>query len=183
MGSCTYYVITNRGRGLSKWLQYYIGGGLAKWLQYYIGVGQQMVTVLHRGVLANDSSIPWILGYYIRNIISIDLTKKSFFSFGMSHYLRGGNVNIIISLHSGGAAKWLQYYIGRGMPKWLQYYIGREGSLGTPKSDYVICARPLWQIFKCSFSAIFLIGLIFTLFPAVLGTKRLSSHYFTTFAA
>ena len=30
-----------------------------------------------------------------------------------------------------------------GMPKWLQYYIGGEGSLGTPKSDYVICARPL----------------------------------------
>ena len=29
-----------------------------------------------------------------------------------------------------------------GMPKWLQYYIG-GGSLGTPKSDYVICARPL----------------------------------------
>ena len=28
------------------------------------------------------------------------------------------------------------------MPKWLQYYIG-GGSLGTPKSDYVICARPL----------------------------------------
>ena len=28
------------------------------------------------------------------------------------------------------------------MPKWLQYYIGGEGSLGTPKSDYVICARP-----------------------------------------
>ena len=30
------------------------GGGLAKCLQYYIGVGQQMVTVLHRGGLAND---------------------------------------------------------------------------------------------------------------------------------
>ena len=28
------------------------------------------------------------------------------------------------------------------MSKWLQYYIGGEGSLGTPKSDYVICARP-----------------------------------------
>ena len=32
---------------------------------------------------------------------------------------------------------------GGGMPKWLQYYIGGEGSLETPKSDYVICARPL----------------------------------------
>ena len=29
-----------------------------------------------------------------------------------------------------------------GMPKWLQYYIG-GGSLGSPKSDFVICARPL----------------------------------------
>ena len=28
-----------------------------------------------------------------------------------------------------------------GMPNRLQYYIG-GGSLGTPKSDYVICARP-----------------------------------------
>ena len=29
------------------------------------------------------------------------------------------------------------------MPKWLQYYIGGGGLFGTPKSDYVICARPL----------------------------------------
>ena len=64
-----------------------------------------MVTVLHRHGLANDSSIPWILGYYIRNIISIDLKKKSIFLFGRSHFLRGGNVNIIISLHRRGAAK------------------------------------------------------------------------------
>ena len=49
---------------------------------------------------------------------------------------------MITTLHRGGTAKWLQYYIGGGMPKWLQYYIG-GGSLGTPKSDYVICARPL----------------------------------------
>ena len=39
------------------------------------------------------------------------------------------------------------------MPKWLQYYIG-GGSLGTPKSDYVICAWPLisnlitWCLFQ-----------------------------------
>ena len=64
------------GGGLSKWLQYYIGGGLAKWLQYYIGVVRQMITVLRRGGLANDYGIPWILGFYIRNIISKDLTKK-----------------------------------------------------------------------------------------------------------
>ena len=33
--------------------------------------------------------------------------------------------------------------MGGGVPTWLQYYIGGEGSLRTPKSDYVICARPL----------------------------------------
>ena len=31
------------------------------------------------------------------------------------------------------------------MPKCLQYYIGGEGSLRTPKNDYVICARSLYQ--------------------------------------
>ena len=36
-----------------------------------------MITVLQRGVLENDYSVPRILGYYIRNIISIDLTKRS----------------------------------------------------------------------------------------------------------
>ena len=54
---------------------------------------------------------------------------------------------MITTLHKGGTAKWLQYYIGGGMPKWLQYYIG-GGSLGTPKSDYVICARPLIKVKK-----------------------------------
>ena len=50
---------------------------------------------------------------------------------------------MITTLHRGGTAKRLQYYIGGGMPKCLQYYKGGEGSLGTPKSDYVICARLL----------------------------------------
>ena len=36
------------------------------------------------------------------------------------------------------------------MPKCLQYYIGGEGSLRTPKNDYVICARPL-KVKKNSF--------------------------------
>ena len=41
-------------------------GGLAEWLQYYVGVGPQMVTVLHRGGLAIDieryiSDKAWIL--------------------------------------------------------------------------------------------------------------------------
>ena len=42
-------------------------------------VVHQMVIVLPRDGLANDSSILGILGYYIRNIISIDLTKNSDF--------------------------------------------------------------------------------------------------------
>ena len=49
-----------------------------------------MVTVLHRGGLANDSSIPWILGYYIRNIISIDLANIQIFSFGKKSFLGRG---------------------------------------------------------------------------------------------
>ena len=48
----------------------------------------------------------------------------------MKSFLGGGNVNMIISLHRGDTAKLLQYYMG-------------GGSLGTPKNDYVICARPL----------------------------------------
>ena len=63
-GSCTYYVITDSG------------GGLSKWLQYYIGVVRQMITVLHGGGVSNDYGTPWILGCYIRNIISRDLTTK-----------------------------------------------------------------------------------------------------------
>ena len=54
-------------------------GGLSKWLQYYIGVVRQMITVLHRGDVANDYGITWILGYYIRNFISLEMTKKSDF--------------------------------------------------------------------------------------------------------
>ena len=39
-------------------------------------------------------------------------------------------------------AKWLQYYIGGGYAQMITI-LHRGGSLGTPKSDYVICARPL----------------------------------------
>ena len=46
-------------------------------------------------------------------------------------YIGGGYGEMITVLHRGG------------MPKWLQYYIGGEVSLRTPKSDYIICARPL----------------------------------------
>ena len=84
-GLCTYYVITDRGGVLSKWL--------------HRGVSQ-MITVLHRGGLeydygitgggpTNDYGIPWTLGYYMRNIISIDLTKKSdFFQLVKNHFCR-----------------------------------------------------------------------------------------------
>ena len=42
-----------------------------------------MITVLHRGGLANDYGMPWYtLVYYIRNIISINLTKNHIFSVG-----------------------------------------------------------------------------------------------------
>ena len=41
------------------------------------GESSQMITKLQRGVLENDYSVPRILGYYIRNIISIDLKKKN----------------------------------------------------------------------------------------------------------
>ena len=71
---------------------------------YYIGVGQQMILTLHRGGLANDYSIPWILGDSIRNIISIDLTKKSdFFHLVRSHFW-------------GGISIWLYLYIGGVRP-------------------------------------------------------------------
>ena len=47
---------------------------------YREGGSSQMITVLDRGGLANDYGIPRILGYYIRNINPIELTKKSDFS-------------------------------------------------------------------------------------------------------
>ena len=40
------------------------------------GGSSQMITVLQRGVLEHDYSVPRILGYYISNIISMDLTKN-----------------------------------------------------------------------------------------------------------
>ena len=59
-----------------------------------------MVTVLQRGGLANDYGIPRILGYYIRNIISIDLTTKSDF-FSWSKVISGGYVVMVTTLHKG----------------------------------------------------------------------------------
>ena len=63
-----------------------------------------MITVLHRGGLANDYSIPRILGYSIRNIISIDSDSEiRFFSFGKKSFL-------------GGISIWLYLYIGGVRP-------------------------------------------------------------------
>ena len=68
--------------------------------------------------------------------------KNIFFSVGKKSFL-------------GGMSKWLQLYIGGVRPNDNSVTRGRgdaqmitilhrgEGSLGTPKSDYVICAQPL----------------------------------------
>ena len=61
-----------------------------------------MITVSHRAGLANDCGIPWILGYCIRNIISIDLTKNQIFSFVKKSFLGGGCMSICIYLYIRG---------------------------------------------------------------------------------
>ena len=77
-----------------------------------MGVVRKMITVLHWGDLANDYGVPWILGFYIKNIISIDLTTKIIF------------FPVVQKSFLGGMLKSLQYYIGRGVPrdpqKWLR---------------------------------------------------------------
>ena len=59
MGSCTNYVIADRG-GITM-------GGRGSF---------QLIAVLHKGGLENYYSVPQNLGYYINYITSIDLTKK-----------------------------------------------------------------------------------------------------------
>ena len=62
--------------------------------------------------------------------VSIDFTKKLDFSVGKKSFL-------------GGMSKWLQLYLG-GYGQMITVLNSRGGgSLGTPKSEYVICARPL----------------------------------------
>ena len=61
-------------------------------------------------------------------INTCECLHKYFWKF---QYYIGGSFKFITILHRGG------------LPNLLQYYIGGEGSLGTPKIDYVICARPL----------------------------------------
>ena len=73
-GLCTYYV-TKEGGGLSKWLNREVVG--------WWGWSNQIITVfIQRGVLEHDNSVPQFLGYYIGNIISLNLTKNAglFFS-------------------------------------------------------------------------------------------------------
>ena len=61
-----------------------------------------MITVLRKGGLASDYGIPWILGYYIRNIISKDLKKNQIFSV-TKKVISGGRrvVKMITTLHGG----------------------------------------------------------------------------------
>ena len=68
----------------------------------------QMITVLHRSGLENKNSNPRILGYFIRNIISIDLTKNSDFCF-----------NWFLGV-------WLHYYMGGAHLRWcyLRWWLG-----------------------------------------------------------
>ena len=59
-----------------------MGGGLSKQIITVLQKGEgegffQMITVLHRGVPENGYSVRQILGYYIKNIISIDLANKN----------------------------------------------------------------------------------------------------------
>ena len=49
---------------------------------------------------------------------------------------------MITTLQRGGTAKWLQYYIGGGYAQMITILHG-GGSLGTPKSDYIIWHDPL----------------------------------------
>ena len=88
-----------------------------------------MITVHHESWVATlEISIPetWKKSNFYQ------LVKNHFWGVCQNDYnfTEGGYSKMITVLHRGG------------MPKWLQYYIG-GGSLGTPKSDYVICARPL----------------------------------------
>ena len=105
-----------------------------------------MITVLHGGGVSNDYGTPWILGCYIRNINSRDLKKIKFLSVGKKSFL--GGMSKLLQLYRGGYGEMITvlHRGDRDMPKWLQYYMG-GGSLRTPKSDYVICARPLIGVF------------------------------------
>ena len=65
-----------------------------------MGESGQLITVLHTGGLANDYDVPLILGYFIRNIISIDLTKNQIFSVGKKSTKNGENRQKMVLLPS-----------------------------------------------------------------------------------
>ena len=125
-------------------------------IKRYIGVVRQMITVLHGGGVSNDYGTPWILGCYIRNIISRDLTKKiRFLSVGKKSFLEG--MSKLLQLYIGGGYGEMITVLHRGGYAQMITILHRgEGSLRTPKSDYVICARPLmkqktpcWALLLC----------------------------------
>ena len=104
-------------------------GGPPKWLQYYIGVVWQMITVYPES---------WVVTL---GILFPKTWQKNIF-FSCQKVISGRYVKTITTLHRGGTAKWLQHYIGGVCPNNYNITWG-GGGLGTPKRDYVICARPL----------------------------------------
>ena len=93
-----------------------MGGGVSKWLQYYIGVVRKMITVLHKGW--SDKWLRYtILGYYMMNIISVDLKKNQIFSVGKNSFLEG-------------MSKWLQLYMIGGDGEMITVLLGGEGGGG-----------------------------------------------------
>ena len=75
-----------------------------------------MITVLHRGGVSNDYGTPLILGCYIRNIISRDLTKKSdLFLVGKKSFL--GGMSKLLQLSIGGYGEMITVLHRGGMPK------------------------------------------------------------------
>ena len=94
-----------------------------------MGVSCQIITVHHESWVATlEISIPetWKKSNFYQ------LVKNHFWGVCQNDYnfTEGGYGEMITVLHRGGYAQI------------LQYYIGGEGSRGTPKNDYVICARP-----------------------------------------
>ena len=78
----------------------------------------------------------------MRNIISIDLTKNQIFSVRKNAFLE--DMSKLLQLYIGGVGQ-NDYSItwgGGGYAQMITILHGGGGPLGTPKSDYVICARP-----------------------------------------
>ena len=70
--------------------------------------------------------------------------------------MSGGYVKIITTLQRGGYGKMITVLHRGGYAQMITILHRGEGSLRTPKSDYVICARPLmkqktlcWALLLC----------------------------------